>query len=497
MPLDSLARQSKVIKIQTILPNLKRTNFVRLRSLVRVCLAVLNVAKGVEELWSSFKEVIMKVMEQCVTMGSKSITLKGWLDGATKQLIKRKKAFKANEGTRHRIMSDSIPEDMPGLELVCARNKGKMILLLMIMTTMGYSPSDMFSAWRVEMIHLTGLRYRSPSALPTDTGRVGKPVNSHLYRRYRRNETKPVQMMCQKEEFESTYIREVETRILELPYVQKELSMIIMLPDLKGAASGLQKLQNGLTFDKLLEWTNPDKMYNDEIEVMLPKVKIENTYDFTSTLGGLGMVDAFDDSKHETVQGLEEEPFVELKWRRAMEPSEAGNSISLLPDELEKELDHKVADKAPHQELCSMSRLKHLRCELQNGLTFDKLLDCNDPDKMDNDEVVVMLPQFKMENTYDFTSTLGVMGMVDAFDALKANFSGMTEKNDLILLKVVHKTFVEVHEEDTEGAAVTAAILMLRCAMITVEFVADYPFLLFIRHNKTHNILFFGSFSSP
>uniref|UniRef100_A0A4W3JWL1 Serpin domain-containing protein n=1 Tax=Callorhinchus milii TaxID=7868 RepID=A0A4W3JWL1_CALMI len=191
------------------------------------------------------------------------------------------------------------------------------------------------------------------------------------------NETKPVQMMCQKEEFESTYIREVETRILELPYVQKELSMIIMLPDLKGAASGLQKI------------------------------------------------------------------------------------------------------------------------ELQNGLTFDKLLDCNDPDKMDNDEVVVMLPQFKMENTYDFTSTLGVMGMVDAFDALKANFSGMTEKNDLILLKVVHKTFVEVHEEDTEGAAVTAAILMLRCAMITVEFVADYPFLLFIRHNKTHNILFFGSFSSP
>ncbi|XP_042202205.1 serpin B6-like [Callorhinchus milii] len=191
------------------------------------------------------------------------------------------------------------------------------------------------------------------------------------------NETKPVQMMCQKEEFKSTYIREVETRILELPYVQKELSMIIMLPDLKGAASGLQKLQNGLTFDKLLEWTNPDKMYNDEIEVMLNA------------------------------------------------------------------------------------------------------------------------PQFKMENTYDFTSTLGVMGMVDAFDALKANFSGMTEKNDLILLKVVHKTFVEVHEEDTEGAAVTAAILMLRCAMITVEFVADYPFLLFIRHNKTHNILFFGSFSSP
>uniref|UniRef100_A0A4W3JY83 Serpin domain-containing protein n=1 Tax=Callorhinchus milii TaxID=7868 RepID=A0A4W3JY83_CALMI len=90
--------------------------------------------------------------------------------------------------------------------------------------------------------------------------------------------------------------------------------------------------------------------------------------------------------------------------------------------------------------------------------------------------IVVMLPKFKMENTYKFTSTLGGMGMVDAFDALKANFSGMTEKNELVLSKVVHKTFVEVNED---------------------EFVADHPFLFFIRHNKTRNILFFGRFSSP
>uniref|UniRef100_A0A4W3JWM8 Serpin B6 n=1 Tax=Callorhinchus milii TaxID=7868 RepID=A0A4W3JWM8_CALMI len=121
---------------------------------------------------------------------------------------------------------------------------------------------------------------------------------------------------------------------------------------------------------------------------------------------------------------------------------------------------------------------------------------CTNPYKMDNDEIV-MLPKFKMENTYGFTSTLGGMRMVDVFDVSKANFLGMTEKNDLNLSKVVHKTFADVNEEGTEAAAATAVTMRLMCLMITMEFVADHPFLFFISHNKTHNILFFGRFSSP
>uniref|UniRef100_A0A4W3K8C6 Serpin B6 n=1 Tax=Callorhinchus milii TaxID=7868 RepID=A0A4W3K8C6_CALMI len=113
------------------------------------------------------------------------------------------------------------------------------------------------------------------------------------------------------------------------------------------------------------------------------------------------------------------------------------------------------------------------------------------------DVVIVMLPKFKMENTYGFTSTLGGMRMVDVFDVSKANFLGMTEKNDLNLSKVVHKTFADVNEEGTEAAAATAVTMRLMCLMITMEFVADHPFLFFISHNKTHNILFFGRFSSP
>jgi serpin B len=73
----------------------------------------------------------------------------------------------------------------------------------------------------------------------------------------------------------------------------------------------------------------------------------------------------------------------------------------------------------------------------------------------------------------------------------------MSSANDLVLSKVVHKAFVEVNEEGTEAAAATAAIMMLRCIRIIPQFVADHPFLFFIRHNPSKSILFAGRYSSP
>uniref|UniRef100_A0A674IUK3 Serpin domain-containing protein n=1 Tax=Terrapene triunguis TaxID=2587831 RepID=A0A674IUK3_9SAUR len=42
---------------------------------------------------------------------------------------------------------------------------------------------------------------------------------------------KPVQMMFQREKFNWTYIKTVHTHIIELPYVNNDLSMLILLPD--------------------------------------------------------------------------------------------------------------------------------------------------------------------------------------------------------------------------------------------------------------------------
>uniref|UniRef100_A0A8C5WZT1 Serpin B6 n=1 Tax=Malurus cyaneus samueli TaxID=2593467 RepID=A0A8C5WZT1_9PASS len=134
---------------------------------------------------------------------------------------------------------------------------------------------------------------------------------------------------------------------------------------------------------------------------------------------------------------------------------------------------------------------------LERELTYEKLIDWINPEMMDSTEVSVSLPRFKLEESYDLKPLLSSMGMPEAFDSRKADFSGMSSGNKLVLSEVVHKSFVEVNEEGTEAAAATAAVMMMRCAMIVPEFTADHPFLFFIRHNKTSSILFCGRFCCP
>ncbi|XP_045353541.1 serpin B6 isoform X2 [Leopardus geoffroyi] len=187
-----------------------------------------------------------------------------------------------------------------------------------------------------------------------------------------KNEEKPVQMMFKKSTFKITYIGEIFTQILVLPYVGKELNMIIMLPD---ENIDLKTVEKEITYEKFTEWTRPDMLDEEEVEVFLPR--------------------------------------------------------------------------------------------------------------------------FKLEENYNMENVLCTLGMTDAFEQAKADFSGMSSRKDLYLSRVVHKSFVEVNEEGTEAAAATAAIMMLRCARIMPRFCADHPFLFFIQHSKTNSILFCGRFSSP
>uniref|UniRef100_A0A8C0G286 Serpin B6 n=1 Tax=Chelonoidis abingdonii TaxID=106734 RepID=A0A8C0G286_CHEAB len=135
--------------------------------------------------------------------------------------------------------------------------------------------------------------------------------------------------------------------------------------------------------------------------------------------------------------------------------------------------------------------------QLEKELTYEKLIQWINPEMMDYSEVEVSLPRFKLEQAYDLKPVLKSMGMADAFDSEKVDLSGMSASNDLVLSEVVHKSFVEVNEEGTEAAAATALVFRMLCARIVPRFTADHPFLFFIRHNKTGNILFYGRFCSP
>uniref|UniRef100_A0A8D0CYM6 Leukocyte elastase inhibitor n=1 Tax=Sander lucioperca TaxID=283035 RepID=A0A8D0CYM6_SANLU len=197
--------------------------------------------------------------------------------------------------------------------------------------------------------------------------------------RLNKNDTKPVRMMHQKTWFPFSDNPKANCKILEMPYKGKELSMLIFLPnEIEDSTTGLEKLEKQLTYENFMEWTRPDRM--------------------------------------------------------------------------------------------------------------------------DNVEVQVGLPRFKMEESYDMKEVLVSMGMVDAFDGAKSDFSDMSPANDLVLSKVVHKAFVEVNEEGTEATAATAIIMRAGCCMHMrppTMFIADHPFLFFIRHNSSMSVLFAGRYCSP
>ncbi|XP_032905363.1 leukocyte elastase inhibitor-like isoform X4 [Amblyraja radiata] len=135
---------------------------------------------------------------------------------------------------------------------------------------------------------------------------------------------------------------------------------------------------------------------------------------------------------------------------------------------------------------------------LQRSFTLNRLRNWTNPKNMSITSVEVTLPKFKLEEKYDLSSILPNLGMVDAFDSMKANFSGMSEGEDLSVSKVIHQSFVEVDEEGTEAAAATAVTIVSTSTRFPPEeFKADHPFLFFIRHAKTQSILFYGRLTSP
>ena len=116
-------------------------------------------------------------------------------------------------------------------------------------------------------------------------------------------------------------------------------------------------------------------------------------------------------------------------------------------------------------------------------------------------EVQVFLPRFRLGCQYRLKDTLKAMGMTDAFDSGKANFSGMDGiVHWLYIFKVFHNAFIDVNEEGAEAAAATAVIIKARSLSRPsppATFRADHPFVFLIRENSTGSILFLGRVVNP
>lgn len=94
------------------------------------------------------------------------------------------------------------------------------------------------------------------------------------------------------------------------------------------------------------------------------------------------------------------------------------------------------------------------------------------------------------------------MGMSDAFSEATADFSNMISKSEKAWIsRVLQKTYMDVNEEGTEAAAVTAVVMAAKGIEMNpepvVEFRVDRPFVLALVDAQTDEILFLGSIVKP
>lgn len=116
---------------------------------------------------------------------------------------------------------------------------------------------------------------------------------------------------------------------------------------------------------------------------------------------------------------------------------------------------------------------------------------------MTEQQVGMVLPRFSMEYRVELKEVLSGMGMTDAFDPDKADFSGLTEREPVFIGQVIHQTALEVGEKGTRAAAATAVEILCGSAMNVLSVGADRPFFCAVVDKPTGALLFAAAVTDP
>lgn len=111
--------------------------------------------------------------------------------------------------------------------------------------------------------------------------------------------------------------------------------------------------------------------------------------------------------------------------------------------------------------------------------------------------VDISIPRFSTEYNLDLKQDLIKLGITDAFDISKANFSNISE--DLYVNDALHKADIDFTEEGIKAAAVTVITMDITSAIQQqpVEIDINKPFVYIIRDKNTNEIWFVGALYEP
>jgi serpin B len=122
--------------------------------------------------------------------------------------------------------------------------------------------------------------------------------------------------------------------------------------------------------------------------------------------------------------------------------------------------------------------------------------------------VHVTLPKFSADNTFDMIPALKTLGLRQVFDPKQSNLTGIAidPSRPLYVNFIIHKAHLDVDEVGTEVAAATAIGVAVAASApapqqgpppVPIPFIANHPFLYFIRDNANGQILFMGRIEDP
>jgi serpin B len=132
--------------------------------------------------------------------------------------------------------------------------------------------------------------------------------------------------------------------------------------------------------------------------------------------------------------------------------------------------------------------------EFEETLTAESI-DALLSERMKLTEVDVYLPRFKITwGSFSLNNALVALGMPDAFNPKRADFSGINGIGGIWVSDVFHQACIEVNEKGTEASGGSGLGLTQGR---TPVFRADRPFIFIIKDNRSGSILFMGRVMNP
>lgn len=121
---------------------------------------------------------------------------------------------------------------------------------------------------------------------------------------------------------------------------------------------------------------------------------------------------------------------------------------------------------------------------------------CKSKNLLSSSNINLSMPKFKIEYSKNLNDVLKTAGINKAFTG-QAEFSPMFDKGSMYIDKVLQKTYIDVDENGTEAAAVTAVIMECTSAMPDEpeKLCLDRPFTFVIMDNTENEALFIGEYA--